>query len=143
MAFKLFDRLNKPSNIHTVAFYNLENLFDTKDDKHTLDDDFLPQGKNKWNQKRYERKLYKLGTAISNIGFEKAGKAPAIVGVAEVENKQVLKDLVQTKHLKNKKYGVVHYDSPDERVIDVGLIYRKEYFEVVDSRVYPLLLGRL
>ena len=128
------------SDIHTIAFYNLENLFDVKDDKHTLDDDFTPKGKKKWNKKRYQKKLYKLGTAISNVGYDKSKKAPAIVGLAEVENRKVVKDLINSKHLKRKDFDVVHYDSPDERGIDVALIYQKQYFEVVDSRVEPLLL---
>jgi predicted extracellular nuclease len=126
--------------LHTLAFYNLENLFDTLDNKHTLDDDFLPKGKKRWNEKRYQKKLFKLGKAISLVGADKAKKAPAIVGVAEVENKQVLLDLVATKQLAKHNYGVVHYDSPDERGIDVGLIYQKQYFTVVHSRVYPLML---
>ncbi len=134
---KLF-RSSPKEDLHTIAFYNLENLFDTKDDKRTLDDDFLPDGKKRWNEKRYRKKIYKLGTAISNVGYDKAKKAPAIVGVAEVENQGVLEDLVQSKHLKKKDYGVVHYDSPDERGIDTGLIYQKRYFEVVDSRVHGL-----
>ena len=128
------------SNIHTVAFYNLENLFDTKDDKKTLDDDFTPGGFKNWNEERYFKKLYKLGTAISNVGFEKSRKAPAIVGLAEVENKAVIEDLINSKHLKRKDFGLVHYDSPDERGIDVALIYQKRYFEVLHSEVIPLLL---
>lgn len=128
------------TNIHTVAFYNLENLFDTKNDPLTLDDDFTPRGKKNWNAKRYDKKLYKLGRAISNVGFHKANKAPAIVGLAEVENKQVIKDLINSKHLKNKDFDVVHHESPDERGIDTGFIYQKKHFEVVKSNVESLLL---
>ena len=128
------------TNIHTVAFYNLENLFDTKNDPLALDDDFTPTGKNRWNDKRYDKKLYKLGKAISNVGFHKANKAPAIVGLAEVENNQVIKDLINSKHLKNKDFDVVHYDSPDERGIDTGFIYQKRHFEVIKSEVEPLML---
>ncbi len=130
----------KQTNLHTVAFYNLENLFDTQDDPETLDDDFLPESEKRWNKKRYEKKLFKLGTAISNIGFSKSGKAPVLVGVAEVENKRVLEDLVQTKHLAHKEYGIVHYDSPDERGIDVALLYQKSHFTVTKSQRVPLLL---
>jgi len=128
------------TNLHTIAFYNLENLFDTKDDPHTLDDDFLPDSEKRWNAKRYQKKLFKLGTAISNIGFAKTGKAPVIIGVAEVENKAVLQDLVQTKHLVHKKYGVVHHESPDERGIDVGLLYQKDHFTVTHSESVQVLV---
>jgi len=130
----------KHTNLHTIAFYNLENLFDTKDDPHTLDDDFLPDSEKRWNQKKYQKKLFKLGTAISNIGFAKSGKAPIILGVAEVENKAVLEDLVKTKHLVHKNYGVVHYESPDERGIDVGLLYQKEKFTVTHSESVQVLV---
>ncbi|MDH7446292.1 endonuclease/exonuclease/phosphatase family protein [Aquimarina sp. 2201CG14-23] len=130
----------KHTELHTVAFYNLENLFDTKDDPKTLDDDFLPDSEKRWNKKRYQKKIFKLGTAISNIGFAKTGKAPVILGVAEVENKNVLEDLVKTKHLVNKKYGVVHHESPDERGIDVGLLYQKEKFKVTHSESIQVLV---
>ncbi len=130
----------KETNLYTIAFYNLENLFDTIDDPETLDDDFLPTSEKKWNMKRYKKKLYKLGTAISNIGFLSSGKAPAIIGVAEVENLKVLKDLTNTRHLKNKDYGIVHYDSPDERGIDVALLYKKEFFELIDSQPVTVMM---
>ncbi len=130
----------KNTNYHTIAFYNLENLFDTQDDPNTLDEDFLPDSEKQWNRKRYENKIFKLGTVISNIGFSKARKSPILVGVAEVENQKVLEDLVSSKHLKNKNYGIVHYDSPDERGIDVGLLYQKEHFEVVHSESIPVLV---
>jgi len=131
----------KHTNLHTIAFYNLENFFDTKDDPHTLDDDFLPDSEKRWNKKRYEKKIFKLGTAISNIGFAKTGKAPIILGVAEVENRAVLEDLVQSKHLLHKNYGIVHYNSPDERGIDVGLLYQKEHFEVIHSETFQVLVN--
>lgn len=130
----------KETDYCTVGFYNLENLFDIKDDPRTLDDDFLPESEKKWNQKRYEKKVFKLGTAISNIGFARTGKAPVLVGLAEVENKKVVQDLVRSKHLVNKNYGIVHYDSPDERGIDVALLYQKEYFTVTDSQNVPVMV---
>jgi len=130
----------KHTDLHTIAFYNLENLFDTKDDPNTLDDDFLPDSEKKWNKKRYQKKSFKLGTVISNIGFAKTGKAPVIIGVAEVENKVVLEDLIQTKHLVHKNYGIVHHESPDERGIDVGLLYQKDSFTVSHSESVQVLV---
>ncbi|WP_340201314.1 endonuclease [Ascidiimonas sp. W6] len=135
-----FKRNSKDTSTYTVAFYNLENLFDTKDDKRTLDDDFLPNSEKKWTPKKYESKLFKLGKAISNVGFDKTRRPPSIIGLAEVENKNVVTDLIESKHLKNKNYGVVHYDSPDERGIDTALIYQKDTFEVKDTKTIPLLL---
>jgi len=125
---------------YTIAFYNLENLFDTFDNKWTNDNDFLPNSEKRWTEKRYRKKLRKLGYAISQIGIKTAQKAPSILGVAEIENKLVLEDLLNSKFLKNLPYDYVHYDSPDERGIDVGLIYDTTVFEVTTSEVYPLEL---
>ncbi|WP_109302076.1 endonuclease/exonuclease/phosphatase family protein [Aquimarina sp. AU474] len=139
MANKNYYR-KKDTDHYTVAFYNLENLFDTTDDPYTLDNDFLPDSEKSWNLKKYEKKIFKLGTVISNIGFLKTRKAPILVGVAEIENKKVLEDLAGSKHLKHKNYGIVHYDSPDERGIDVGLLYQKQFFEVLHSESIPVLI---
>lgn len=118
---------------HTIAFYNLENLFDINDDPQTNDNDFLPSSVKKWTHKRYENKLRKLGFAISNIGQNETGKHPAIIGLAEVENDAVIKDLIGSKHLNKCNYGFVHYDSLDERGIDVALLYDTTCFEVTHS----------
>lgn len=126
------------NSIHSLAFYNLENLFDTVDDPTTFDDDFTPDGRKRWNAKRYTRKIKKLGAVISQIGLKETGMPPVIVGVAEVENLKVLTDLVNTKDLAAHHYGIVHYDSEDERGIDVGLLYQKEHFELLGSEVFPL-----
>ncbi len=128
------------TNIHTIAFYNLENLFDTKDDKKTLDDDFTPKGFKNWNKKRYHKKLYKLGRAISNVGTDVSKELPVIVGVAEIENKRVLKDLIKSKHLKDTDYDIVHFDSPDERGIDTGMLYQKKKFKINKAEQVPLIL---
>ncbi len=130
----------KETNLYTIAFYNLENLFDVVNDPHTLDHAFSPTSEKKWNMKRYQKKLDKLGTAISNIGFLGSSKAPILVGVAEAENLKVLQDLISTPHLKNKNYGIVHYDSPDERGIDVALLYQKEYFELLDAQPISVMI---
>ena len=132
--------MNTVSNsIYTLAFYNLENLFDINNNSDTHDDDFTPEGRNKWNLKRYNRKIKKLGSVISQIGVSEAGIPPVIVGVAEVENLKVLTDLANTKELVDHRYGIVHYNSQDERGIDVALLYQKEHFELLDSEVFPLI----
>ena len=123
---------------HTVAFYNLENLFDTYDDEYTNDNDFLPDSAKRWTTKRYHNKLRKLGYAISNIGLEETGKLPSIIGFAEVENKLVIDELLQGKHLNDTPYDFVHYDSPDERGIDVAFVYDKRVFELVISETFQL-----
>ncbi|NNK82008.1 MAG: endonuclease [Flavobacteriaceae bacterium] len=134
------DREIKNSDYFTVAFYNLENLFDTFDDQYTNDNDFLPKSEKHWTEKRYRKKIRKLGYAISRIGRQTAKKHPTIVGLAEVENKLVIKDLLESKALKEYNYRYVHYDSPDERGIDVALIYDADVFKVMHSEVFSLNL---
>jgi predicted extracellular nuclease len=110
----------------TVAFYNVENLFDTKDDPSINDDDFLPDGDYKWTYERYLHKLDQLGKVIGQID---EGKAPEMIGLCEVENRQVLEDLVQTSRLREAAYQIVHEESPDERGIDVALLYHPNFFK--------------
>jgi hypothetical protein len=124
--------------IANIGFYNLENLFDTIDSPDTDDAEFLPNGINRWDGARYNEKLKNMAYAISQIGREFLPIPPMILGVSEIENKQVLVDLTQTETLKPFKYGIVHYDSPDKRGVDVGLIYQTEYFKLTNSRSHRL-----
>jgi len=130
----------KSNDYFTVAFYNLENLFDTHDDEHTDDDSFLPFSERRWTIKRYRKKLRKLGYTISQIGIKSTRKPPVLVGLAEVENKLVIDDLIDSKFLKDKSYDFVHYDSPDERGIDTALLYDTNHFEVLKSDIYSVEL---
>jgi len=140
MVFSLFKKKKKKLNLHTIAFYNLENLFDTIDDPDTLDDDFTPNGYKKWTPKRYRKKVYKLAKTISGIGFESSKMPPALIGVAEVENEMVVKDLINAEPLRKTDYGYVHYDSPDERGIDTALLYHKSHFKVIFSEPITLMV---
>jgi hypothetical protein len=117
-----------------IAFYNLENLFDTIDDPEKNDEDFLPTGSNRNNTYVYTDKLDKLSTVVSEIGIEVNPDGFAFLGVAEVENRKVLEDLVLQPKLKERKLRIVHYESPDERGIDVGLLYNPRYFKLKSSR---------
>ncbi|WP_047548734.1 endonuclease/exonuclease/phosphatase family protein [Psychroserpens sp. Hel_I_66] len=125
---------------HTIAFYNLENLFDINNDAKTYDTDFLPGSSKRWTKKRYDRKLFKLGEVISKIGYDNTQKPPVIVGLAEIENKNVIQDLIQSKDLESFNYGFVHYNSQDERGIDVAMIYDKTRFTVEQSKTYAVFL---
>jgi hypothetical protein len=131
---------NTKYKIRTIAFYNVENLFDTINDPDTFDDDFTSKGKNRYNSKIYWNKLENIGQVISQIGFDKTKTGPAIIGLAEIENRAVLEDLVQTKGLKNKQYQIVHFDSPDLRGIDVALLYQEKYFTLIDFKKYEVKL---
>ena len=135
-----FDNIPIRNNMQTVAFYNLENLFDLIDNPNTHDTDFLPTSAKKWTPKRYDNKLRKLGFAISNIGRKETGKHPAIVGLAEVENAKVIQDLIASKHLDGCNYSYIHYNSPDERGIDVALLYDMTAFTVLHSETCNVAL---
>lgn len=132
--------MNNTSETYTIAFYNIENLFDIENDPLTNDDDFLPTSAKRWTPKRYKNKLRKLGSVISQIGEENTSEAPVIVGLAEVENKTVLSDLVRSKNLIEESYSYVHYDSSDERGIDVALLYKSDVFKVENSETFSVYL---
>ena len=117
-------------NYYTFTFYNVENLFDTRNDPKTLDDDFTAKSNRNWNEKRFRKKLRKMGRAISQIGFDEIGHPPVLIGLAEIENRFVLEELVSSKYLKHKHYGIAHVDSPDERGIDTALLYRKDHLQI-------------
>ena len=127
-------------DLQTIAFYNLENLFDFNDNTKINDNDFLPTSVKKWTPKRYDNKLRKLSFAISNIGRKETGKHPAIIGLAEVENAKAIENLITYKHLAPYNYSYVHYDSLDERGIDVALLYDTSVFEVTHSEVFRIFL---
>ncbi len=126
----------KEYKIAAVGFYNLENLFDTLDTPDVRDTEFTPDGGKVWNGTKYEEKLGNLAYVISTMGKEKAAAGISVLGVSEVENVTVLEDLIEQPAIKDMEFGIVHYDSPDERGIDVGLLYRKNHFEVLNSKSY-------
>ena len=117
----------KTSEAYVIAFYNVENLFDTINDSKTKDDDFTPEGFKHWNKERYDKKLNDLSWVLSNLSNE----LPVIIGLSEVENRQVVEDLAESGKLKEGKYKVIHEESPDTRGIDVALMYRSDLFEYI------------
>ncbi len=124
--------------IACVAFYNVENLYDTIKDPNVNDDDFTPKGANRWIGPYYIEKLDRLAEVISLMGAEYTPDGPAVMGLAEVENKQVVYDLTQHPRIKSRGYQIVHYDSPDRRGIDVAFIYQPKYFKVESSSTHTL-----
>ncbi|WP_419212937.1 endonuclease/exonuclease/phosphatase family protein [Maribacter sp. X9] len=136
----LFSQEKRTYQIRTIAFYNLENLFDTKNDTLIFDDDRTPNGKDNWTEERYWHKIANMSKVISEIGAISNTTSPDIVGICEVENMKVVQDLVQHKNLVNSNYGIIHFDSPDERGIDVGLLYKKDAFIPVNFNSHRLLL---
>lgn len=121
-----------------VGFYNLENLFDTLDTPDVNDSEFTPQSAKRWNTERYQAKLNNMAGVLGQIGTDVHPDGLSVVGISEIENRQVVEDLVNTPPLKDRGYEIVHYDSPDKRGIDVGLIYQPKYFKVFNHKSYLL-----
>ena len=124
----------------SIAFYNVENLFDAIDGPNTLDREFTPRGKKKWNPYRLNHKIQKLGRTIAEIGRDKSSIPPVLVGLAEVENKTVLHDLLKAEALKSTPYDFLHHESSDERGMDVALLYNKKIFQPSDIKSIPVFL---
>lgn len=120
------DVISKPVRL---MFYNVENLFDIYDDTTKADDDFLPKGVMRWNDTRYDKKIKGLYKTIVAAG---EWSPPEVVAFCEVENRKVLEDLVYCSYLSKYNYGIIHEDSPDQRGIDVCIVYRKDCISILE-----------
>lgn len=122
-----------------VAFYNLENLFDTINQEGVVDEEFIPRGKKMWTPDRYLEKLDNMARVISLIGVgDSTPEGAVLLGVCELENAGVMEDLAGTDILKDRNYKFVHYDSPYYRGMDVALFYQAKYFTVLSSSSHEL-----
>ena len=126
--------------IHTVAFYNFENLFDTIDDPDTFDEEWTPTGLQRWTIEKYQKKLSNLALVLAEIGSAENTDSPTFIGGCEIENRGVLEDLIKQPKLIEKDYGIIHFDSPDKRGIDVALLYQKNKFQPTSSINIPLYI---
>ncbi len=111
-----------------VMFYNVENLFDIYNDSLKSDEEFTPEGVRYWTSGRYQKKLYNISKVITGVG---QWEMPEVIGVCEIENRLVLEDLVKKTALFNYSYKIIHKESPDNRGIDVGFLYRKDKFKPI------------
>ncbi len=125
---------NKKDNF-AIVFYNVENLFDTIDTPDKIDEQFLPESEKKWTGGRYNKKINDLGNALSSININ---ELPELIGLCEVENKAVLKDLINGRFLSKAEYAIVHEESPDVRGIDVALLYRKDEFKYLNHKIFRI-----
>ena len=121
-----------------VAFYNLENLFDTINNNGSYDLEFSPQGSRQWNGQKYWSKINNMARTIGAMTTKATPQGPAIIGVSEIENKSVLDDLVKAEPIRKWRLQVVHHDSPDRRGVDVGLLYNPRLFKVLDVTNHTL-----
>ena len=122
-------------NSFTIAFYNVENLFDTINNPKKIDEQFLPHSDKKWNTNKYNKKINDLGKVLSSININ---ELPELIGLCEIENKTVLSDLIKSKFLVKGNYAFVHEESPDVRGIDVALLYNKEEFKYLNHKAYNI-----
>lgn len=119
---------------YRLMFYNVENLFDTEDDPAKDDQEFLPSGDKAWTPERYQKKLDNIASVVAALG---EGHLPDVIGLCEIENRKVLDDLLNKTLLKKADYRIIHQESPDERGIDVAVLYRNSsvkplYFEAIN-----------
>lgn len=128
----------KVYKIHTIAFYNLENLFDPIDDPTKFDEASPIMELNTNREEVYKKKVKNMARVLADIGKEDTHNSPAVIGVCEVENREVLEDVVNDTLLRSKDYGIVHYHSPDVRGIDVALLYQKKLFTPISTSSHEL-----
>ncbi len=125
----------RKSKLYSVAFYNLENLFDTIHDAGKNDYEYLPDGSKEWNTEKYLSKLTNMSKVMSEFSRDRIEEGPAVIGVAEIENRRVLDDLVSQPALLPSGYEIVHYEGPDKRGIDCALLYDPKQYEVTSSQL--------
>ena len=133
---------DKKYKISAIGFYNVENLFDVNDDDDVRDTEFTPAGKRRWDKPKYEEKLSNLADVIKTLGTDQSKDGVALLGLAEVENRGVLEDLVNQRQIRKRNYQIIHEDSPDKRGIDVALIYQEELFSPISHKYHLLDIKR-
>lgn len=132
------DSATKQYMVYGVAFYNLENLFDTINANGKFDLEFSPEGSRNWDSQKYRSKIGNMARAIASMKTDYTPLGPAIIGVAEVENRNVLDDLVKDEQIGQLNLQIVHHDSPDRRGIDVSLLYNPLLFEFISVSNHSL-----
>ena len=120
-----------PGRPYRLVFYNVENLFDARDDSLTDDNEFLPSGAMHWTAARYRQKISSIYKVLAAAG---EWDPPALAGFCEVENKTVLQALVFDTWLSKYEYGIVTGETKDPRGIRPGIIYRKDLMKLLSFR---------
>ncbi len=133
--FLIKTHAQKKGNTFVVMSYNVENLFDTVDAPLTSDEEFTPGGVKNWTWDRYEKKLDDLARVISSIPEK---ELPALIGLAEVENRTVLEELVDNRGLRRVNYEIIHEDGIDPRGIECAMLYRPDLFRYKSHEYIPV-----
>ncbi len=126
--------------IAAIGFWNVENLYDTLNDRWKNDEDFTPDGNNRWTGERYRKKIERLAEVISQMATDATPDGLAILGLCEVENRKVVEDLVNAPVLKQRHYQVIHIEGPDARGVDPSFVYNPNYFKVSKAISYRVKL---
>lgn len=127
----------KRYDIYAVGFYNLENLFDTIHQQGKNDYEFLPDGVNKWSTKKYSNKIKNIARVLDDMASDVPSSGLAAVGVCEVENAAVLRDLVSCEPLVRRGWSFAHFEGPDSRGVDCALLYNPKLFKPTDAWLVP------
>lgn len=134
---------NRKFTIQTIAFYNVENFYDTLRKTKINGETYISESSQQWASKKYEKKISNIARVISEIGTTENVNSPIIIGLSEIESRYVLEDLIKDQKLIDKGYGIVHFDSPDRRGMDVALLYQKRFFQPTSYHNIPLVLSNL
>ena len=127
---------------YKIVFYNLENFVDTVNDPEVLDDEFTPEGPKKWTQDKYDKKLHNMERVFFDIAAINKDY-PVVIGVSEVENRNVLEDIVAAPKLAPANYRIVHHDSPEARGVDVAFFYRADVFKLEGEKAIRTIIPSL
>jgi len=132
---------NKNYTPVAIGFWNIENLYDTINDPLKNDEEFLPDGKNKWNGEKYKTKIERLSDVISQLATESTPDGVAVLGLCEIENETVLNDLSKSDKLVSRNYKIAHIEGPDKRGVDVALLYNPKYFQLTSIKAFTVILA--
>lgn len=140
LIFNIFTQAQNSIQERAILFYNTENLFDTKNDSLTNDDDFTPNGNYHWTNRRYHKKLTNLAKVFYDCNN---WNTPFLIGLCEVENDVVLNNLLWSGSLFQRGYRAIHFEGPDSRGIDVALLYNSRQFTPIKSKAIREPSGKL
>lgn len=123
-----------------VGFWNCENFYDTLNDPMKIDEEFLPDGANAWNTPKYNTKINHLAKVISEMATDAVPDGLAAMGMCEIENKSVLRDLVKDPQIAKRNYQIVLIDGPDSRGVDPAFLYNPKYFKLISAKTFPVVV---
>lgn len=125
--------------VYGVAFYNIENLFDTIHAPGKNDYEFLPEGSYRWNGMKYRSKLSRISTVLSQLCTDHRLPGASVIGLSECENRSVIEDLLRQPALQNRGYRILHHESADRRGVECAMLYNPRFFQLEDSLYVPYI----